>query len=282
MSPYLRSFRLGVSRGRIEFMHSVTQPQEVFQYLFWPLIFFVVMMFMRDSTVPGTDFSLGASVLPGVIGMQVAFAMIGVSSILVTEREDGTLLRAKATPNGMLSYLVAKTVLIAVMTGVSAALILLGGMILFGSDVTPSPAGFATLAWVFVLGMLAVVPIGAALGALITNPRSMGLIFLPLGGLISVSGIFYPITSMSTWLQVIAQVFPVYWLGLGMRSALLPDSMAAVEIGESWRYLETAGVLGLWAVLGLLLAPPMLRRMARRESGSAVQSRREEAMKRVG
>ncbi|HZM80188.1 MAG TPA: hypothetical protein VFC19_31015 [Candidatus Limnocylindrales bacterium] len=82
-------------------------------------------------------------------------------------------------------------------------------------------------------------------------------------------------------LQWIAQVFPIYWLGLGMRSALLPGDLAAVEIGHSWRHLETVGVLGAWAVLGLVLAPIVLRRMARRESGSAVDARRQKAMQRV-
>ncbi|MGC5015844.1 hypothetical protein ACLQ2R_34210 [Streptosporangium sp. DT93] len=71
-------------------------------------------------------------------------------------------------------------------------------------------------------------------------------------------------------------------MGLGMRSALLPDAAVAVEIGESWRHLETAGVLGAWAVLGLLLAPVLLRRMVRGESGSSVAARRERALRRVG
>ena len=75
--------------------------------------------------------------------------------------------------------------------------------------------------------------------------------------------------------------FPIYWLGLGMRSALLPGSLVSVEIGDSWRHLETLGVLGLWAVIGLVLAPMVLRRMARRESGSSVAERRERAMQRV-
>ena len=66
-----------------------------------------------------------------------------------------------------------------------------------------------------------------------------------------------------------------------MRSALLPDELAAVEIGHSWRHLETLGVLGAWAVVGLVLAPIVLRRMARRESGSSVAARREKAMQRV-
>jgi ABC-2 type transport system permease protein len=104
---------------------------------------------------------------------------------------------------------------------------------------------------------------------------------LPLMGLIATSGIFYPITNFPIWLQWIAQVFPIYWLGLGMRSAMLPGDMAAVEFGHSWRHLETLGVLGIWAVAGLVLAPIVLRRMARRESGSSVAARRERAMQRV-
>ena len=67
----------------------------------------------------------------------------------------------------------------------------------------------------------------------------------------------------------------------GMRSALLPANLAAVEIGHSWRHLATFGVLSAWAVAGLLVAPVLLRRMARHESGSAVAARREKALLRV-
>jgi ABC-type multidrug transport system ATPase subunit len=45
--------------------------------------------------------------------------------------------------------------------------------------------------------------------------------------------------------------------------------------------LETLAVLGGWTVAGAVLAPPVLRRMARRESGSAVAERRQAAMQRV-
>jgi ABC-2 type transport system permease protein len=67
-----------------------------------------------------------------------------------------------------------------------------------------------------------------------------------------------------------------------MRSALLPTDAVGVELGESWRHLETAAVLGTWAVAGLILAPIVLRRMARRESGSSVAKRRDKALQRVG
>src|SRR5690606_8497588 len=242
----------------------------------------VVMFFVRDATVPGTSFSLGARMLPSVLGMGVAFVgLASMAAVLAIEREDGTLLRAKAVPDGMLGYLIGKIVLVSGMNVVNLAITLLPGLLLFDGLAVNRPGGWLTLAWVMALGLVATLPIGAVAGSLMSSPRNLGLLMLPLTGLIVISGIFFPMTSSPGWLQALAQVFPVYWLGLGMRSALLPDELAAVEIGQSWRHLETVGVLGAWAVAGLILAPMVLRRMARRESGSAVAARRERAMQRL-
>ncbi len=109
-------------------------------------------------------------------------------------------------------------------------------------------------------------PIFIPVGGLVSNPRVVGQgLFLVSGALIAISGIFYPISALPGWLHPIAQVFPFYWRGLGMRSASLPDAAAAVELSGSWQHLETVGVLGAWAVAGLILAPVVLRRMTRRE-----------------
>lgn len=283
MNPTMAAARAGFRRGGIELRQTFTNTQDMWGYLFWPVVYLVVMFFLRGVTVPGTNFSIGTLSIPSLVGMQVAFTgLMNVAMALLTEREDGTLLRAKATPNGMLGYLIGKIVMISGMSLVSVAIFLIPGAFLFDGLRLGSPEAWGTLAWVFALGLVATMPIGAVLGSLISDPRSMGLIFLPMMALIATSGIFYPITSFPVWLQWIGQIFPIYWLGLGMRSALLPDSFASVEIGESWRHLETVGVLGIWAVVGLILAPIVLRRMARRESGSSVAERREKAMSRSG
>jgi hypothetical protein len=65
--------------------------------------------------------------------------------------------------------------------------------------------------------------------------QRLSIIILAGFALTAISGVFYPISGYPEWVQWIAQVFPVYWLVLGLRSALL-------------------------------------RRMARRESGSRVQA----------
>jgi len=279
--PVLRAARAGLARGRIELRQTFTNAPDLWNYLFPAVVLLVVLFFMRGATVPGTSFSLSSRTMPSALGMNIAFGgLITMAMGLTTDREDGTLLRAKAIPNGMVGYLIGRIALVAGMGVVSLAiqlvptLFLLDGLRLTGTS-------WLTLIWVVLLGMVATMPIGAILGSLISNPRNMGLIMLPLVGLIATSGIFYPITNFPVWLQWIAQAFPIYWLGLGMRSALLPDSLASVEFGESWRHLEMVGVLGVWAVLGLVIAPIVLRRMARRESGSRVAERREKALQRI-
>jgi ABC-2 type transport system permease protein len=101
---------------------------------------------------------------------------------------------------------------------------------------------------------------------------------LPVLAITAISGIFAPVQMMWGWVQVVAQVFPTYWIGLGMRSAFLPEAAAAAELGGSWRTGQTVLVLSAWAVFGLLVAPRVLRRMARRQSGSQVQAAREAAL----
>ena len=103
---------------------------------------------------------------------------------------------------------------------------------------------------------------------------------LPFVGITAISGIFYPITHLPGWLQAIGQVFPMYWLGLGMRAALLPSRAGlrgdSTARGGSPLVFLVAGRVG--GRSGWPPAPPVLRRMARRESGSRVAARRERAM----
>jgi ABC-2 type transport system permease protein len=278
MSPVTAAVQAGFVRGRVELRQTVTNAQDLWNYLFPTLGFLITMFFMRDAAVPGMNFSLGSRTLPSVMGMSIAFGIMTMAMGLALEREDGTLLRAKAIPNGMLGYLVGKITLVAGMSVVSLAFILIPSLFMLDG----LSINWFTLLWVLVLGLVAVLPLGATFGSLFDNPRNAGVVMIPMVGLAVISGIFYPISAMPEWLQGVAQVFPVYWLGLGMRSAMLPDSLAAAEIGESWRHLETIGVLGAWAVAGLLVAPIVMRRMARRESGSNVAARRERALQRVG
>jgi ABC-2 type transport system permease protein len=181
----------------------------------------------------------------------------------------------------MLGYLIGKVVNYSMQITCAVLTTLFFGGFLVTGLALGSPGKWLTLLAVLVLGLLATLPIGAVLGALFPDTRSTTLILLLLAAIAAISGIFEPITRLPAFLQGIGQVFPLYWLGLGMRSALLPHAMAASEIGHSWRHSATFGVLSAWAIAGLVLAPITLRRMARRESGSSVAARREKEMRRL-
>lgn len=282
MSIPVTAIRAGLARGRIEFRHTVTNFSDVWAYAFPAVGVLIALFFTSGAHVPGTTFSLGSNILPGVLGMNIAFAgLMNLSQQLVVEREDGTLLRAKAVPNGMVGYLVGKVTQVSAMAIASCLIVFVPGLFLVHGLALDGVGSWLTLAWVLLIGLLATMPLGAIIGSLFSNPRNIGLVMLPIMGLTATSGIFYPLSQFPVWLQWVGQMFPVYWLGLGMRSALLPDAMAAAEIGGSWHHLATFGVLGAWAVAGLVVAPIVLRRMARRESGSSVAARREQAMQRM-
>ncbi len=279
MNPSLVAVNAGFQRGWIEFRQTATNAGQVVGWVFLPAVALLVMYVLRGTSVPGTSFSLGSQAIPGILGMNVVMTgLLGLALALTMDREDGTLLRAKATPNGMLGYLTGKVVSQAGMTIAVLVVILIPAALPFRGLQLDHASSWLNLAWV--LGLVATLPIGALLGSLFSSAQSLSFLSLLIMGLVVISGVFYPITAFPGWLQWVAQVFPLYWLGLGMRWALLPDALSAAEIGGSWRHLEMVAVLAAWAAFGFVVAPVVLRRMARRESGSSVAARKQKVMQR--
>lgn len=273
--------RQGISRGFIELRQAYTNPVDLVGQFLTPAITLGVLFLLRNKIYDGTGLSVAELAVPGLLSTIISFnGMYALLNVLVQDREDGTLLRAKAVPKGMVGYFVGKIVTTAGAVIVQLAIVLGVSMVIIGGSSLSGLGAVATFTWVVVLGLLAVLPFGAILGSVL-DTRTAFLLTMPLMGIVAISGIFYPITAMPGWLQGLAQVFPIYWLGLGMRSALLPADAVAIELGQSWRHLETVGVLGVWAVVGLMVAPVILRRMANNESGSAMAQRRDKAMQRA-
>ena len=179
--------------------------------------------------------------LPSILGALVAFGVvIGPAYALAMEREDGTLLRAKAVPHGHGRLLHRP-----------AAAPLAGPALAVCDPACPASCSSTTLMAGAV--RLARRGLGAASSgcwprcrsawssarSCPARRRSARWGMLPIMVLAGISGIFYPIQRCGAGCRCVAQVFPMYWLGLGMRSAFLPDAAAALEIGGTWRTLET-------------------------------------------
>ncbi|MET8899862.1 ABC transporter permease [Streptomyces sp. NPDC004538] len=271
-------WRAGFLRGGIELRHLLRNPKEMSGHLGNVVVALVVAGLVGDD-VPGTRTPMAHLVLAGFAAyLMFQIGLISLPQMLVTEREEGALLRLRATPGGIPAYLVAKCLLVVVTTAATLAVLLGLAALVVDGPLPQGPGGWVTLLWVGTLGLLAVVPLGAAIGAVLPNPReALALIMLPAMALLFTSGAVFPLTSLPVPVQQVASVFPLKWMAQGLRSALLPDSARAAEAAGSWELPMVALVLTAWAVLGFLLAVPLLRRAARRESGSRLSARHRKA-----
>lgn len=271
--------RLGARRGWTEFSQSIRSTQDQGFYLFTAAATVGYLFLRRNSEVEGTDLLLPSVALPSILGALIAFGVvIGPAYALAMEKEDGTLLRHKAVPHGLRGYFTGQLLFQSLSLLPQMVVILVPSFLLF-DNLMSEASGWLTVVWVLVLGLLATMPIGMVIGSLVPSTQKVGTWgMLPVMVLAGISGIFYPIQMLWGWVQMVAQAFPMYWIALGMRSAFLPDEAAALEVGGSWRTTETVLVLGIWAVVGTLLTPMVLRRMSRRQTGSQVEAARDASL----
>lgn len=274
------AIRLGFRRGWLEFMQSLRASQDIGWYVFTSVGVLGYLYLRRDSEVAGTDLTVPVVSMPSILAGLIAFGVVaGPAYTLAMQREDGTLLRLKSVPNGLPGYVVSQVTTPTLGALIQLPLIIVPSLFLFDGMSGNGLQGWAALTGFVLLGLVAMMPIGIIIGALVPNTQKVNTWgMLPVMTLIGISGIFYPIQALWGWVQVVAQAFPLYWVGLGLRSAFLPDEAATVEVGDSWRTLETVLVLGGWAVVTIALLPIVLNRMARRTSGSQVEAARDQAL----
>lgn len=283
MNPRAHAIRIGLQRGWTEFKLSLRAPEDMTFYVVWGLGILIYLFVNRDNAVEGTSLSVAVLALPGVLAAMVVFgAVVGPAFTLVLEREDGTLLRAKSAPFGLDAY-VAGQVLFQFLGVLPMLILLLVPPAFFLEGLAPQGAvGWVVAVVLVVLGTLAMLPLGFIVGSLARKAVHVSTgAMMPIMGLAAISGIFSPITVLWGWLQVVAQVFPMYWLGHALRWVFLPEEAAALELGGRWNLLGALAVIALWGAVGLALTPRILGRMAQRESGSAVEARKVEHLQRL-
>lgn len=245
------------------------------------LIILVVLWFVRDMDFADGMASAAGWIFAGFLGFGVvAAAVLGIAGELQTERDDGTLLRAKAVPHGMAGHLLAKLFVLPVDALVPLLPVVVGAVFLLPGTMPTEPLRWLLLVLVFLLTIAAMLPWGAILGAIFRSMISLALSMMAIYALAIVSGLFFPVSIMPTWLQWLAQATPLYWIGRAFRGVLLPETAAVAEVGGEWNMGLTLAVLLGWAVVGMALAPVLLRRMARRQSGSTVAAARERVLNR--
>lgn len=280
---YANAVRTGMQRGWREWLIWLRNPGDVTYTAVGVVVASVVIYLYRDELFEGTSTSMAVYILASILAVQLVFTTAyGLATALSTEREDGTLLRLKSMPRGMRAYSIGLTTRVLLEFAATAVLTVGLVTVVIWPRFELSLVGAITMVGALVLALVALSAFGFVIGSIFRSPRAVGgWGLLVVGGLVWLSGLIQPLSTMAGWVQIVGQFSPLYWLGLALRGALLPDEFAVIELGGEWRLGLAFLVLAAWALVGLLLAPPLLSRMARRETSSSVERRRQQALQRV-
>lgn len=259
---------LGLARTRIEVRQFVRERDSmVFTFAFPVILLFIFgSVFKGQNIADGVDFTqyfTAGMIASGVVLSSFQSLAIGIA----IERDDGTLKRLHGTPMPPSAYFVGKIGLVLVTSLVQTAVLLVAGTLLFGLDLPTSGELWLRFAWIFVLGTAAGTVLGIAFSSVPRSSRSAGAVVSPVVIVLQfISGIFFVLNQLPTWMVTVGSVFPLRWLAQGMRSVFLPASYERAEVGGSWALPQTALVLTAWIVVGLVLCLRTFR-WSRRDAG---------------
>jgi ABC-2 type transport system permease protein len=171
---------------------------------------------------------------------------------IVREKEYGTMEQVRMAPIGTFPFIVGKTIPYFVISLVSAALIILASMVLFGLPMRGN--------WLSLLAALSLFLVGAlGTGLLISTVSETQQLAFQLALLVSLlptimlSGFIFPVASMPPALEAITYLVPARYFLVALRGIVLKGSPIT-------HLLSPLAALGVYALAMLVLASVRLAR----------------------
>ena len=191
--------------------------------------------------------------VPGLIAYIVMITSVVSTAVsIVREKERGTMEQVRMAPIDALSFVVGKTMPYFVISLISAIVILLVAMVMFGLPMRGSWLLLLLTASLYVVGAL-------GLGLFISSIAETQQVAFQLALLASflptlmLSGFIFPIASMPTFLRGITYFVPARYFLIALRGIVLKG----VGLSIIWQQLAT---LSVYSAAVLVLASARLRR----------------------
>ncbi len=241
-----------------------------------PLILIGIVSFiMGDMSFEGVFDSAGAYALAGLIGVTGTMSAFQVMSEMQQERIEGTLLRLRMLPDGAPAWVLGKTITSLAYLAATGGLSIVGAMVFFPELRPDSPVGYLVLAFLLVASFLAFFPFGIIAGTVVRSTWAMMIAMFAFMVIYGGSGTMIPVELYPTWAQWLVAATPFYWVAQLGRWALLPAEAGIGEITGSFQPLLGVAILGVWAIIGYMVAPRLLRSSLSRETVGSFQTARE-------
>jgi ABC-2 type transport system permease protein len=253
---YPSLLQVGLTRARVELLTFFRGRESVVFTLAFPALLLVIFgsVFGASNIAPGVNFA--QYFVAGMIAAGLLTASFQNLAIQIPiERDTGALKRLEGTPMPKAAYFVGKILLVGFIALVQIILLVGLGALFYNIELPSTAHQWLTFLWVGVLGTTACTVMGLAVSGFIRSGNSAPAIVSPLAIVLQfISGVFFVYSQLPGWMQTVASIFPLKWMAQGMRSVFLPDSFVTQEPSRSWQHGEAAIVLGVWCVVGLLIA----------------------------
>jgi len=219
-----------------------------------PLILLVVLGGVFGNTPGQTDEATGGTVwrgvgpmdyyVPSYIGLVIAaVCLIGVPVQLASYKERGVLRRFRASSVPVSAVIGSQVLLSVVVAAVGSLLLVALAWVIYDIHAAKDVPGFILA---FLLVVTAFASLGVMLGALLPTARAaQGAGVLLWFGMMFLAGAGPPPEVLPGWMQDVSVVMP-----LKHATLLLQD----VWLGFGWNWTETAVMVGLVVVAGLVSA----------------------------
>ena len=192
--------------------------------------------------------------LPGILAYGIIITQfVNMAGGLAIQRDNGLLKRMRGTPLPGWAYVGGRVGSTALTSVAMAAVMLVIGEAFY--DVRLSAEAVPAVAITVVLGAATFAALGMAAVSIIPNaeaaPVVANVLILPLS---FISGIWYPLTDAPSWLQDVAQVFPIERLADSLQTAFDPINHSGAFAGNDLLWLA------IWLAIGTRLAIGFWRR----------------------
>ena len=170
--------------------------------------------------VPGQTTNYFEFVAPGIMGMVVMMSlMTGLPHAISFEREVGTLDGMLAAPVHRMSILGGKVIAQTTRGMMQGIIVLTLSIVLFGVVVQGS---IALILGILLLGVFSLVGLGILITSFTSTEETATMIMMTLTfPMMFLSGVFFPISQMPQFMQVIAQFLPLTYTISALRQVVV-------------------------------------------------------------
>ena len=238
-----------------EFLHFVQDRPRMFSSFSMPILFLIIFGagFGRliGQMMPGVGYI--QFMYPGILAMTVLMTSIMSGVSIVWDREFGFLKEVLVSPLNRSGVLVGKAL------GAAIIAILQGVIMLVLAPFLDVPLNIGTVLALLPLLLILSISLsglGLLLGARMGSQQGfqimMQLVIFPM---MFLSGIFFPISGVATWLEVLSKLNPVTYGIDAIRQVFLGTEIAGVTVfGHTMSILESALVVAAFGVVMLVAA----------------------------